>query len=249
MSNELILVNYENENPTVLGRDLHEKLGIKEQYRDWMNRMIGYGFISNADYITFSGKSENVENRAFGDTTNIKPKINHQLTLEMAKHIAMVQRSKIGMDIRNYFIEIEKQSRLNTPKTYKEALIALIAIEEQKEKLLLQTQDDAKKKQRYIGGKGGITANRNFYKNKTVNLENKIDQLEEEIGFNRKYATVKKVEMYTKRKFRWKPLKDHSKQYELEIKKVPDVNYGHVNCYHADAWYNCYNIDLETFFD
>jgi phage anti-repressor protein len=239
MNNELILVSYENENPTVLGRDLHEKLEIKEQYTDWMNRMIAYGFVSNVDFMLITEKSE----------ISVKSKFNHQLTLEMAKHIAMLQRSKIGMDIRNYFIEIEKQSRLNTPKTYKEALMALIAIEEQKEKLLLQTQDDAKKKQRYIGGKGGITANRNFYKNRTVNLENKIDQLEEEVGFNRKYATVKKVEMYTKRKFRWKPLKDHSKQYELEIKKVPDVNYGHVNCYHADAWYNCYNIDLETFFD
>jgi phage anti-repressor protein len=239
MNNELILVSYENENPTVLGRDLHEKLEIKEQYTDWMNRMIAYGFVSNVDFMLITEKSE----------ISVKSKFNHQLTLEMAKHIAMLQRSKIGMDIRNYFIEIEKQSRLNTPKTYKEALMALIAIEEQKEKLLLQTQDDAKKKQRYIGGKGGITANRNFYKNRTVNLENKIDQLEEEVGFNRKYATVKKVEMYTKRKFRWKPLKDHSKQYELEIKKAPDVNYGHVNCYHADAWYNCYNIDLETFFD
>jgi phage anti-repressor protein len=248
MSNELILVNYENENPTVLGRDLYEKLGIKEQYADWMNRMIEYGFIENVDFLVLSEKSESTDFTAIGGK-RVKIISNHQLTLEMAKHIAMVQRSKIGMDIRNYFIEIEKQSRLNTPKTYKEALMALIAIEEQKEKLLLQTQDDAKKKQRYIGGKGGITANRNFYKNKTVNLENKIDQLEEEVGFNRKYATVKKVEMYTKRKFRWKPLKDHSKQYELEIKKAPDVNYGHVNCYHADAWYNCYNIDLETFFD
>lgn len=248
MNNKLILVSYDNENPTVLGRDLHEKLGINERYTAWMNRMIDYGFVENVDFLVLSEKSESTDFTAIRGK-RVKIISNHQITLEMAKHIAMVQRSKIGMDIRNYFIEIEKQSRLNTPKTYKEALMALIAIEEQKEKLLLQTQDDAKKKQRYIGGKGGITANRNFYKNKTVNLENKIDQLEEEIGFNRKYATVKKVEMYTKRKFRWKPLKDHSKQYELEIKKVPDVNYGHVNCYHADAWYNCYNIDLETFFD
>ena len=248
MNNELILVSYENENPTVLGRDLHEKLEIKEQYTDWINRMIAYGFAENVDFLVLTEKSESTDFTAIGGR-RVKIISNHQLTLEMAKHIAMVQRSEIGMKIRNYFIDCEKQLRLNTPKTYKEALMALIAIEEQKEKLLLQTQDDAKKKQRYIGGKGGITANRNFYKNKTVNLENKIDKLEEEIGFNRKYATVKKVEMYTKRKFRWKPLKDYSKQYELEIKKAPDVNYGHVNCYHSDAWYNCYNIDLETFFD
>ena len=146
MNNELILVSYENENPTVLGRDLHEKLGIKEQYTDWMNRMIAYGFAENVDYITFSAKSENVENRAFGDTTNIKPKINHQLTLEMAKHIAMVQRSKIGMAIRKYFIECEEKLKAS----YQIADPIKRAekwIEEQKEKKVLAEQVAEKEKQ------------------------------------------------------------------------------------------------------
>ena len=40
--NELITVNYDSEQPTVLGRDLHEALGIKTAYKDWFPRMCEY---------------------------------------------------------------------------------------------------------------------------------------------------------------------------------------------------------------
>ena len=33
--NEMILINYDSDRPTVLGRDLHEALGIKSKYADW----------------------------------------------------------------------------------------------------------------------------------------------------------------------------------------------------------------------
>ena len=36
---------------------------------------------------------------------------NHELTLDMAKHIAMIQRTPIGLKVRQYFIDIEKQWR------------------------------------------------------------------------------------------------------------------------------------------
>lgn len=31
-------------NKVVMGRELHEKLGIKTAYKDWLPRMVEYGF-------------------------------------------------------------------------------------------------------------------------------------------------------------------------------------------------------------
>lgn len=101
--NELIKVNYETERPTVMGRELHEALGVKSKYADWFKNMCGYGFNENEDYITFS---KNLEN---GGRT-----IDHQLTIDMAKEICMIQRSEKGKQFRQYFIEVEKN--WNTPE-------------------------------------------------------------------------------------------------------------------------------------
>ena len=55
--NELIKINYENaDRPTVLGRDLHEVLEIKTEYKKWFERMTEYGFSENEDYLRVSQK-------------------------------------------------------------------------------------------------------------------------------------------------------------------------------------------------
>lgn len=100
---ELINVNYENERPTVMGRELHKALEVKSKYADWIKNMCGYGFTEEVDYVTFS---KNLEN---GGRT-----IDHQLTIDMAKEICMIQRSEKGKQFRQYFIEIENQ--WNTPE-------------------------------------------------------------------------------------------------------------------------------------
>ena len=49
--NELaIKVNYESDNPTVSGRELHEKLGLRAAYKDWFPRMCEYGFAEGEDF-------------------------------------------------------------------------------------------------------------------------------------------------------------------------------------------------------
>ena len=101
--NELITINYDSEQPTVLGRDLHEALEVKSKYADWFKSMCGYGFEENMDYVTFS---KNLEN---GGRT-----IDHQLSIPMAKEICMLQRSDIGRQFRQYFIKVEEQ--WNTPE-------------------------------------------------------------------------------------------------------------------------------------
>lgn len=97
--NDLIKVNYENSNrPTVMGRDLHEVLEIKTAYKDWFPRMCEYGFIEGEDFCSILSKS------AGG-----RPSTDHQLTIDMAKEICMIQRTDIGRKVRKYFINVENE--------------------------------------------------------------------------------------------------------------------------------------------
>lgn len=105
--NELIKINYDNDRPTVLGRDLHKALEVKEKYADWFKRMCEYGFVENVDYMIFSEISEKPIKVG-------RPNTDHQLTIEMAKEICMIQRSEKGKQCRQYFIAVEEQ--LNNPQ-------------------------------------------------------------------------------------------------------------------------------------
>lgn len=102
--NELIKVTYETDSdrPTVLGRDLHEVLEVNTPYHKWFPRMCEYGFTQNSDYAV---TDKNVHNSNGGKQMII----DHQLTIEMAKEICMIQRSEKGKQCRQYFIELEKQ--------------------------------------------------------------------------------------------------------------------------------------------
>lgn len=100
--NEIIKVNYDNaDRPTVMGRDLHEALGIGTQYSKWFDRMCEYGFVENEDYIAISQKRLTAQGNETAYT-------DHQLTLDMAKELCMIQRTKEGKRFREYFIEVEK---------------------------------------------------------------------------------------------------------------------------------------------
>lgn len=92
-------------NKVVLGRELHERLKIKDKYTDWMQRMIGYGFGEDSDYYTLRKKPKRQDG-----TEMPGERIDHIMTLDMAKHIAMIQRTPQGMAIRQKLIELEKES-------------------------------------------------------------------------------------------------------------------------------------------
>ena len=106
--NELIKINYENaDRPTVMGRELHEVLEVKTKYADWFKRMCEYGFAENTDFVAISQKRETAQ----GNETTYN---DHQLTIEMAKEICMIQRTDKGKQCRHYFLELEKA--WNTPE-------------------------------------------------------------------------------------------------------------------------------------
>ena len=104
--NELIKINYDSERPTVSGRDLHEALGINTKYADWFPRMCEYGFAEGVDYVSF------LRNRSDGRPG--KGLTDHQLTINMAKEICMIQRNEKGKMFRQYFIQVEE--KWNSPE-------------------------------------------------------------------------------------------------------------------------------------
>ncbi len=100
---DLIKINFENERPTVLGRELHKFLEVDSNYTTWFKRMAEYGFAENIDFIPI-----------WEESTGGRPATDHQLTIDMAKEIAMLQRNEKGKQARQYFIEIEKE--FNSPE-------------------------------------------------------------------------------------------------------------------------------------
>lgn len=108
--NDIIFINYNDELPTVLGRDLHEALGVKTAYKDWFPRMCEYGFEEGKDFNPLKNERVQIEG-----TRKVKREVvDHQLSIPMAKEICMLQRSDKGKEFRQYFIKIEEQ--WNTPE-------------------------------------------------------------------------------------------------------------------------------------
>lgn len=103
--NEIININYSSDRPTVLGRELHDMLGVKTAYKDWFPRMCEYGFEEGTDFNPL--KNEQV--RTEGDRQVTRTVTDHQLTIPMAKEICMLQRTERGKECRQYFIRIEEE--------------------------------------------------------------------------------------------------------------------------------------------
>ena len=97
--NELLKINTtDSERITVSARDLHEALEVKTQFKDWFPRMCEYGFEDGKDFCSFLSES-----------TGGRPSQDAQITVDMAKEIAMLQRTEKGKEVRKYFIQVEKE--------------------------------------------------------------------------------------------------------------------------------------------
>lgn len=134
--NELIKVTQnEKGEQLVSARDLYYYLEVKKDFSDWIKTYIGqevYGFEEGIDYSTFKGNSTK---------STPRPKIEYIISINMAKELAMLSKVPKGKQARKYFIECERQLQtFKLPTTYKEALMALIQKEEEKEKLQLENK-------------------------------------------------------------------------------------------------------------
>lgn len=133
--NELINVTLnENHEPVVSGRQLHETLGVKTRYNDWFNRMTDFGFTENEDYLAITQKRVTAQGNATNQT-------DHIIKLDMAKEIAMIQRTDKGKEVRTYFIQVEKD--FNSPE--KIMARALLMADKKVHKLEAQIEADRPK--------------------------------------------------------------------------------------------------------
>lgn len=71
----------------------------------------------------------------------------------------------------------------------------------------------------------------------------KAKKLEILLDESSEWATIKRVEIASRRKFKWSDLKKTSKLLNIPPRKVFDANYGEVNSYHSSVWLEM-NIDL-----
>lgn len=109
----------------VLGRELHEKLKIKTPYHIWFPRMVEYGFVDGTDYFT---ENKNVHREDGRKMPQVQ--IDHIIKLDMAKHIAMIQRTPEGMEIRQKLIDLEKNVSVNQFAGLSKELQAILVIDQ-----------------------------------------------------------------------------------------------------------------------
>lgn len=87
--------------PLVNARDLHAFLNSRQEFANWIkNRIDEYRFIEGKDF------SINLSKSVFG-----RPKHEYVLSLRMAEHLGMIERTERGQQVRDYFSEMEKIAR------------------------------------------------------------------------------------------------------------------------------------------
>ncbi|GHU78168.1 AntA/AntB antirepressor [Clostridia bacterium] len=144
--NDLILTT-DSDGFSVSGRELHERLEIDTPYHKWFPRMCEYGFTDGVDF----NLDKNVRVQAEGGRMVEREIINHMLSLDMAKHLCMIQRTPKGMEVRQYLINIENQ--WNTPEAVMSRALLMakekLSILSGEVKLLSAVNDELKPKAAY----------------------------------------------------------------------------------------------------
>lgn len=119
------------------GREVHRLLRVGRDYSKWIKARIEQaGFIENQDFITVENLAVDLPEMASKNTVHfLRDKIGEQketrgghnrfdyiISLDMAKHLCLMEKNEIGRAIRQHFIEAEQQLKQVAPKVYKNTL-------------------------------------------------------------------------------------------------------------------------------
>lgn len=134
--NELIrTTNNDSGEIVVSGRELHVFLEVAERFSKWWERMIGYGFENGIDYTPYQ----------MVHPQNLQTFDDYSMRLDMAKEIAMIQRTNKGKQARQYFLQLERM--WNSPE-----MVIKRAMDFQQQKIMqLETKIEDEKKYTEFG--------------------------------------------------------------------------------------------------
>lgn len=127
--NELIKITIKNDAQVVSARDLYKELNVKTRFSLWVKQNFKH-FRKDIDFtsVVTTTLVNNGAERELQD---------YALTIEMAKHIAMMSGTDKGYEIRDYFIKVEQA--WNSPDMVMKR--ALEIANKKVEKLKLENQE------------------------------------------------------------------------------------------------------------
>ena len=96
----------DNHEPVVSARQLHQTLDVKKRFSAWFETNSKL-FMENEDFTS-------VQTGTVVNNGAIKPLQDYALSLDMAKQLAMMSRTIKGAEVRQYFIQVEKD--FNSPE-------------------------------------------------------------------------------------------------------------------------------------
>lgn len=131
--NELIKIVETNGKQAVSARELYERLGYDlSNWKRWYQKnIVNNSFaVENEDYVGFVTMTSGNKVQDFA------------LSIDFAKRLAMMARTEIGEQIRNYFIEIEK--RATKPLSQLDILAQSVQILQTQEKRITEVEDRVK---------------------------------------------------------------------------------------------------------
>lgn len=103
--NKLIKVEVKGDVQVVSARELHKKLGVKTRFSQWVTQNFKH-FREGIDFEGVVTTTPFNPNYPEGKQQEIQ---DYALTTETAKHIAMMSATEKGYEIRDYFIQVEKE--------------------------------------------------------------------------------------------------------------------------------------------
>lgn len=116
-----------NKDFPVDSRKLHEALCVKTEHSIWINRRLD-GYNEDEDFSTVLMESRGRPEKVF------------MLTIDMAKSIAMMERTDKGKQVRQYFLDIEKEHKKLLSLDEDELLIVLAQKQAEQKKKLRQLE-------------------------------------------------------------------------------------------------------------
>jgi len=206
----------------VSARALHEWLGVKKRFSDWIAYQIERVKIAEGrDYIEVYPK--------FGINSAGRPAHEYMLTLRTAQHIGMMANTERGFAAREYFLNCEeKLKEVSKPKEIQQPKSPLEILMAQYETLGLMLQNQVELANQ---------VQRNTEQNAIA--DSRISALEARSDINDNYVTIsgflslKKIKGKTGEEIRVLGMQvaKYCKENGIKIAKVPDARRGEVNAY------------------